>query len=407
MTNDKKDNKHLEDRKNLRKLVIDAGGDRCISCGACVTGCPIADWSEERLDPRRMIRLVQIGQGELLVEQDWIWQCTNCGRCTYNCPVGVDLQAIISMARSLVPKDESPGGIQKTANLHRTISNNMNIEEEDWIDTLEWMTEELQSEIPDFELPIEKENADFFVTINSKLPMYYPSDLQDIFKIFYAAGVSWTLPKKWWEGTNYAMFTGDDETWEETLRNQVAEAERLGCKHMAYTECGHGYFATMEGYAKFGIQPKFDVTHVVKLYARWIREGRFKLDPSKNKQLITLHDPCNAVRKASMAGFESIEEDSRYVLNNIIENFTEMTPNREDNYCCSGGGGALIAGFKHARTHYGSVKVDQVNRTGAEMVCSPCVNCYDGLHNLAKDYDCSWEPIHMWKLLANAIVLDK
>ncbi len=396
----------LDARRKLRQLVTEAGGDRCISCGACVTGCPIADWSEERLDPRRLVRLVQTGQGERLVEQDWIWHCTNCGRCAYNCPVGVDLSAIVSLARSLVPKDQSPGQIQKTAEQHLQFSNNMALEPDDWMETVDWMAEELAEAIPGFEPPVEKEGAEFFVTINSKLPMYYPGDLQDIFKIFHAAGVSWTLSKKWWEGTNYAMFTGDDEIWETTLRKQVAEVERLGCPRMAYTECGHGYFATLQGYERFGITPPFAVTHVVKLYAQWIREGRFKLDPSKNEELVTLHDPCNAVRKASVHGFEAIDEDARFVLKHVAPHFVEMTPNRADNYCCTGGGGALISGFKNARTYAGKTKVEQIDRTGAKQVCTPCVNCYDGIHNLAGTYKRSWESVHLWKLLARAIVLD-
>ncbi len=392
-------------RRSLRDLVFKAGGDRCLSCGACVAGCPIADWDEQRLDPRRMVRLIQNGLGDLLVEHDWIWQCTNCGKCTCTCPAGVDLSAIISAARGLVAKDASPGQIQKTADLHRTTSNNMQLTPEDWIETLEWMAEELQDELPAFELPVEVQGAELYATINSKLPMYYPAELQDIFKVFHSAGASWTLAREWWEGTNYAMFTGDLETWEETLRKQVARVQELGCRTMAYTECGHGYYATLSGLKRFGIDAGFEIVHVVQLYARWIEEGRFKLDPSRNPQRITLHDPCNAVRVPSMAGFPDIADASRYVLSRVCENFVEMSPNREANYCCSGGGGALIAGFKRARSHYGRAKVDQVDRSGADLVCTPCVNCFDGIGGLAAEYERPWKPIHLWKLLARAIQL--
>jgi len=145
---------------------------------------------------------------------------------------------------------------------------------------------------------------------------------------------------------------------------------------------------------------------VVELYALWIREGRLNPDPSRNPQRITLHDPCNAVRKASIAGFPSIAENARFVLRHVCADVVEMTPNREANYCCSGGGGALLAGFKTARTHYGKVKVDQIDRTEADLVCTPCVNCYDALDNLARDYERPWKPVHLWKLLANAILTD-
>ena len=394
----------LRAREDLRSLVLKTGGDRCLSCGACVVGCPVADWSDERLDPRRLVRLIQNGLGEWIVEMDWIWQCTECGRCNYTCPAGVDLAGLIVRARGLVPRDMSPGQIQKTADLHRTVSNNMGLEVNDWLETVAWMGDELREEVSGLEVPIEKQGAEYFATINSKLPMYYPADLQDIFKIFHAAGVDWTLAEKWWEGTNYAMFTNDEETWEETLRRQAEKVEQLGCRKVAYTECGHGYYATMAGYQRFGIDPPFEVFHVVELYARWIRQGRLEPSRLRDSERITLHDPCNAVRKSSMAGFVSIAEDARFVLSRVCGDVVEMTPNRDANYCCSGGGGALIAGFKNARTHYGKVKVDQIDRTGADLVCTPCVNCYDALDNLAREYRRPWKPVHLWKLLANAIV---
>ena len=73
---------------------------------------------------------------------------------------------------------------------------------------------------------------------------------------------------------------------------------------------------------------------------------------------------------------------------------------------CSGGGGALISGFAKARFHYGKVKVEQIDATEAELVCTPCVNCFDAIDELAKHYERPWKAIHLWSLLANALVFD-
>jgi Fe-S oxidoreductase len=280
----------------------------------------------------------------------------------------------------------------------------MSLSEEDWIETLDWMKEEAEVEWPGLEVPIEKAGARYYVTINSKLPQYHPLDLQMIYKIFHAAGETWTMPKTWWEGTNYAMFSGDLETWEHTLRKQVENVERLGCEFMAYTECGHGYYATLAGYKKFGIEPKFKIIHKVNLWADWVREGKIKVDRSKNPRPVTIHDPCNAVRKARMIGVRDITDDLRYLAGQVCENVVEMWPNREHNYCCSGGGGLLISGFAQARYHQGRVKVEQIDRTGAELVLTPCVNCLDGIGDLGKHYERPWKAAHMWELVANALV---
>ena len=112
----------------------------------------------------------------------------------------------------------------------------------------------------------------------------------------------------------------------------------------------------------------------VTLYAKWLREGRLKVDPSKNDEyIVTMHDPCNVVRKARLQNFHPIDDDARYVLSRVVNNYVEPDPSRDNNFCCSGGGGALINGFARARTFYGRVKVDQIKRTGATHVCTPCV----------------------------------
>lgn len=379
--------------------------DFCMSCGKCISVCPLSGYAE--MEPRIAVRLVLLGQEQELINNDWIFQCTSCDRCSYVCPMEVKIGRLITMARSLRMREDLPGKAQLTCELHNTKGNNMQIGEEDWLDTVDWMKEELQGDIPELQVPIDKQDATYFATINSKLPQYHPDELQHIYKIFHAAKANWTLPSVWWEGTNYCMFSGDLNLWEENLRKQVKKVEELGCSVMAYTECGHGYFATLDGYRKFGIKPKFEVIHVVNLYARWIAEGKFKLDPSRNAgKKVTLHDPCNAGRKAVMNEYRDIMEDSRYVLDNVCPDWIEMWPNREYNYCCSGGGGSLISGFVNARNHYGKIKVEQIDRTEAEYVCTPCVNCFDGISDLAKEYKRPWNSIHLWKLLANAIVVD-
>jgi Fe-S oxidoreductase len=393
----------------LRDTLMEEAGWKadlsyCMVCGKCASVCPLHGFTD--MDPRKAVRMVLLGNEQQLIDDDFTFQCTGCDKCTLECPMGVKIGNMITRARAMRPVDKKPGKAQLTCELHRDKGNNMQIPTDEWIETVDWMKEELQADIPEVEVPFDKKGAKYFATINSKLPMYHPLELQDIFKVFHAAQADWTMPTLWWDGTNYCMFSGDLETWEHNLRQQVARVEELGCEIMAYTECGHGYFATLAGYEKFGIKPKFEVVHVVNLYAQWIREGRFKLDPSKNKTKTTLHDPCNAGRKSLLNHYPDIMDDARFVLDNVCADWVEMWPNREYNYCCSGGGGALISGFARARKHYGKVKVDQIDRTGAELVCTPCVNCIDGIGDLAKEYGRPWKSIHMWSLLAKAIVLD-
>ncbi len=55
----------------------------CFNCGTCVAICPLIDAHF----PRRMIRYVQIGARERILENATeLWKCLHCGLCTQTCP---------------------------------------------------------------------------------------------------------------------------------------------------------------------------------------------------------------------------------------------------------------------------------------------------------------------------------
>jgi Fe-S oxidoreductase len=142
------------------------------------------------------------------------------------------------------------------------------------------------------------------------------------------------------------------------------------------------------------------VITVIELLAEYIRTGRIKLDKSKNKIAVTLHDPCNLVRSGGVI------EEQRYILRNAVENFIEMTPNRQDNYCCGGGGGQLsMSEFNERRVKSGEVKVNQIRKTGAKIVATPCHNCIDQLMGLNQEYKIGVEIKTIGEIVADAVVI--
>ena len=176
----------------------------------------------------------------------------------------------------------------------------------------------------------------------------------------------------------------------------------MGTETLVLAECGHGSRAIRwEGPNWIEKKYPFKVITVIELIAEYIRSGRIKLDPSKNTQRITLHDPCNLVRAGG------IIEEQRFILNNAVENFVEMTPNRENNYCCGGGGGQLaMSEYNERRVESGRIKADQIRATGAKIVATPCHNCIDQLTGLNLDYKLGVEIKTIGEIVAEAIVLD-
>ncbi len=152
---------------------------------------------------------------------------------------------------------------------------------------------------------------------------------------------------------------------------------------------------------KFNIPHKFKLTTILELYAQWIREGKLKVNADWNKDLkvkFTCQDPCNICRKA---GTSKIVDDMRFVIKTVVgeENFIDVVPNRMNNFCCGGGGGALQAGYNDERRSYGKTKFDQLDATGATYVIAPCHNCHAQIEDLGHHYKKDWNVVHLWTII--------
>ncbi len=117
-------------------------------------------------------------------------------------------------------------------------------------------------------------------------------------------------------------------------------------------------FAVRVGLQKFNIEHNFEIESIITLYARWIREGRLKVNSDWNKERrikFTVQDPCQLVRKTYG---DPMAEDLRFVTKSVVgeENFIDMTPNRSNNYCCGGGGGFLQNGMPEARRAFRQIE---------------------------------------------------
>lgn len=329
--------------------------------------------------------------------------CTMCGRCTMHCSIGIDIPLLTRTARSmLIEMGKVPEGLQSTVDAALNSGNNMNIPHEEFIDTLKWLEEDLQMEVNDknASIPLDKPGVKILYTLNPREPKFFPLSISAMAKIFYAANESWTLSTNVYDVTNYSYFSGDDEGAKELTERHVKEVKKLGAEILALAECGHGYRAyRLEGPQWVGHKYPFKAVSILEIIADYIKTGKIKLDPSKNQKFTTLHDPCNLVRNGG------IIEEQRYILKNAVSNFVEMYPNRENNYCCGGGGGQLSMGeYSERRIKAGKIKAEQIRKTGAKVVATPCHNCIDQLMELNKVYNLKVEIKTISEIVADALI---
>ena len=333
-------------------------------------------------------------------------KCTNCRRCTINCPMGVDYATFNRMARGLlVSVGVMPEGVAVVSKDQWEIGNQMGVLKEDYVETLEWLSEEMQMEMEDDNaiIPIDKENADVVYSINPREVKYDPRTISDAAMIFNQAGENWTMPSECWDMTNFGLFSGDDDLGGATARKLYDKVEELKGKMLVISECGHGYRSTRcEGQNWGQTDVNFVMESSVDTMIRYIKEGRIKVDKSKNTTPVTFHDSCNNARSCGLY------DEPRELLNMVCSDFREMYPNRAENYCCTGGGGAMsMSEYTPERLKSAKIKADQLKATGAKIVITSCHNCVDGLSDLIKHYKLGMEVSQLVNLVANALVIEK
>jgi hypothetical protein len=131
----------------------------------------------------------------------------------------------------------APEGLLKPVENYKEFGNQMAVTKEDWVETVEWVEEEMAEEIVGLKVPIDKKGAKIMYTVNAREPMFYPQDMMEVAKIFHVAGEDWTLPsEKGWDDTNLAMFCGDLKTARMIVENTFKRAEELEVKQVAITE---------------------------------------------------------------------------------------------------------------------------------------------------------------------------
>ncbi|MCF8303805.1 MAG: (Fe-S)-binding protein [Bacteroidales bacterium] len=401
----------------------------CVHCGLCAESCLYyRAYKEAKYIPARKVDMVAsvyrryhtfLGKrfpwltnarklNEECIDEliDMLYgSCTMCGRCNAHCSIGVDIEYVVRAGRMMLAyMGYVPGSLQSTVDAALNTGNNMAIPTDEFVDTLEWLEEDLQMEVEDDEanIPLDKKNCNILYTLNPREPKFFPLSISAMAKVFYAAGESYTISSQMYDVTNYGYFSSHEE--EATVIGQKLHDEMLSLNAgtCVLAECGHGSRAfRWETPNYLEKQFPFKVLTSVELIAQYIRLGKIKTDPSLITERVTLHDPCNLARSGGVIN------EQRYILENTVSDFVEMMPNGADNFCCGGGGGQMAMGeYNDRRIRIGSIKAEQIKNTGASIVVTPCHNCVDQLMQINATYKLNVQIKTLAEIIADALVFD-
>ncbi len=322
------------------------------------------------------------------------YSCTGCRRCMVYCPFGIDTQMLMSIAKLLlIGAHAEPEVLTMLADTSIEKGKSLEFFKEGFLAGIKNLEAEViekwKIEAGETAIPVDVEGADLLYVALAGAHSIVPAAA-----VFNAAGENWTL--SFFEAVNFGAFVGDPTKTKLILDRIVNEARRLKVREVCICECGTAYRVMKQ---LSGKQP-FEVSSITELHARYLREGRIKLDNTKIDDPVTYHDPCQIARNGGVI------DEPRYILQHLTTDFREMSPDPRYNWCCGGGGGLVALGEDNLdfRMKSSRVKVDQVKETGAKILATACENCHTQLSNLNSHYQAGVEVQFLSSLVAGALV---
>ena len=297
---------------------------------------------------------------------DSAYACTGCRRCMYYCPFSIDNAWVVAAAKGiLIAAGRGNEMLSQLTDAALFKADNMEMFNDIIVSGFADVEKELEEEtgrhIP---IPVDVAGADIIYVALAGSHSIKPAAM-----IFDAAGAKWTLSK--FEAANYGFFLGDPAKAKLIADRFMNEAKALGVKEVVITECGHAYRVAEMFYEAWAKEKMpFKVRHILEVIDEYIKDGRIAVDPKAITERVTYHDPCQIGRNGG------IYEQPRDIVKAIAPDFADMTPNRETQWCCGGGGGIVaMEEFNDVRIKSGGKKVEQIKATGATVLACPCENC--------------------------------
>jgi Fe-S oxidoreductase len=236
-------------QQQVSDIINKCGGEHlehCRTCEDCVSTCFLTN-TYPGMTPRDIPRGLIDGRVQELVDSEFIWACTLCSRCVVDCPEKIHMDKIVRSLRGLARQQgKGPKRLEEGLAKIKEVGNSVGIDSEEFVDSVEWLGEELADEIEgidadEFTIPVDKEGAEILYIPNPREFTSAPRMFSVYIKFLLTTGADWTFASNICDISNWAYYMGDDETNAKLIRNVVDTARHLGVKTLVTTECGHGF----------------------------------------------------------------------------------------------------------------------------------------------------------------------
>jgi heterodisulfide reductase subunit C2 len=94
--------------KGIMSAVEEMSGvavDACLQCRRCTNGCPVSSYTAS--SPSEIIKQLQLGAGDRLLDSEMIWSCVSCETCFARCPMKINMAEVMDAMKMLAREREA------------------------------------------------------------------------------------------------------------------------------------------------------------------------------------------------------------------------------------------------------------------------------------------------------------
>ena len=355
------------------KDIFDA--DACTLCKRCQDRCPA--WNTDKpLSPMKLVN--QIGDiafedpgAELIstIGKDVLWSCTTCRACQEICPASIEhVGKIVDMRRSMVLMEgEFPGEEVMTAMEQTEVNGNPlgmgYASRADWAEGL------------GVSLVTDSDEVDvlYFVGCYASFDKRNINVAKSFVQLCQAAGIRVGILGKEEKCCGEPMRKMGNEYLYQSLAMENIELINGSGASRVITTCPHCYNTLEKDYRDLGLEVAVDT------YTRFLNEliTAGKLTINNSALSCTYHDSCYLGRH------NDIYDPPRNLIGTAGGELEEMEQCRDEAFCCSAGGGRILAEEKMGE-RINVKRVKMAVETGAEVLISNCPFCLTMFEDGAK-----------------------